>query len=201
MDTFFCAIYGIGACTPEAENDDCLGDETSTAVDDEGCVGDDFDITAVDLSTPQYVPDDGSLTETEQLVQEIIRQDGIHVVHFWAPWCDNSISEFRKGWYELIERNEEATFTFVTIWNNNQMGEESLEKYAIPDRVFTFSQPDFGPSDDRSQRRNTFINFPVTWIPSTWIFHKNGELAFALNYGEMEMNTIQQLMDTVDTEW
>jgi hypothetical protein len=67
--------------------------------------------------------------------------------------------------------------------------------------VTTVAQPDLGPSDNEQNRRRSFLTHPVTWIPSTWIFHNNGELAFAMNYGEMEMSTIQSLIDATRTDW
>jgi hypothetical protein len=63
------------------------------------------------------------------------------------------------------------------------------------------TQPDLGPSDKEANRRQSFLTHPVTWIPSTWIFHNDGELAFALNYGEMKMQTIQSLIETTRKDW
>jgi hypothetical protein len=134
-----------------------------------------------------------SLTAAEVRVREIVGQDGIHVVHFWAPWCANSLAELREGWAELIETNGDITFTFVTIW--------SLAQYAIPARVLELTQEDVGPSRDRANRRRTFLGLPVTWIPTTWVFHNNGSLAFAMNYGEMKMEIVQSLLDVTRQPW
>lgn len=140
-------------------------------------------------------------TDAEAQVQEVIQTDGLHVVHFWAPWCSNSERELAQGWADLVEDNPAVTFTFVTVWNDGKNAASLLDEYNIPDRVTEVTQPDLGPSDDRGQRRRAFLGFPVTWVPSTWIFHQNGELAFAMNYGEMEMETIQTLIDATRTEW
>lgn len=140
--------------------------------------------------------DTTGLSEAEKRVQEIVREDGIHVVHFWAPWCPNSINELEAGWSDLIAANEDVTFTYVTIWNNGRSGLERLEQFGVGDRVEELVQPDFGPSSNRKQRRYTFLGLPVTWVPSTWIFHRRGEPAFLLNFGEMDMETIQHLIDT-----
>lgn len=145
-----------------------------------------------------------ALTAAEQRVQDIIAQDGVHVVHFWAPWCPNSMAELKmeENWADLVAANEDVTFTFVTIWNDDESAAETLAAYDVPaDRVTELTQPDYGPSDDKSQRRRAFLGLPVTWIPSTWIFHQNGELAFALNYGEMSMETIQHLLDATQADW
>ena len=45
-----------------------------------------------------------------------------------------------------------------------------------------------------------FLDTPVTWLPSTWIF-KNGKLYFALNYGEIRFPVLQQLVDDSTTKW
>lgn len=140
-------------------------------------------------------------TEAEAFVQNRIQKDGLHVVHFWAPWCPNSRNELDNGWGTLVADNPNVTFTFVTVWNDNQDGVSVLNQYNLPERVAEVTQPDLGPSDTESNRRHSFLSIPMTWIPSTWIFHNNGELAFALNYGEMEMNTIQSLLDVTRKEW
>jgi hypothetical protein len=140
-------------------------------------------------------------TEAERRVQDLIAEDGIHVVHFWAPWCPNSKNELDYGWSGLVEDNPNVTFTFVTVWNDAEPGASVLDRYDIPDRVTELTQPDLGPSSNESQRRQAFLGMPVTWIPSTWIFHDNGELAFALNYGEMKMDTIQSLLDATRKDW
>ncbi len=140
-------------------------------------------------------------TEAEEYVQTLIQQDGLHVVHFWAPWCPNSKRELKNGWSDLVADNPNVTFTFVTVWNHDEKGASVLEEHNLPDRVTEVTQPDLGPSGIESNRRRSFLTHPVTWIPSTWIFHKNGELAFAMNYGEMKMNTIQSLIDVTRKDW
>lgn len=140
-------------------------------------------------------------TDAEAFVQDRIETDGLHVVHFWAPWCSDSKNELKNGWSVLVADNPNVTFTFVTVWNDDEKGAAVLDNYDLPDRVAEVTQPDLGPSDDESNRRRSFLSLPVTWIPSTWILHDNGELAFAMNYGEMEMNTIQSLLDATSAEW
>lgn len=161
-------------------------------------------VTPLDLATTALdaAPDGGAThTEAEARVREIVSQDGVHVVHFWAPWCNNSTSELRNGWYSLVEQNTDVTFTFVTVWNDGESGRETMTQYALPASVVELTQPDLGPSGDPVNRRKTFLGLPLTWIPSTWIFRNNGELAFALNYAEMEMETLQHLIDAAGKNW
>jgi thiol-disulfide isomerase/thioredoxin len=164
--------------------------DTSTAVTKQTSVTNATPATAVEPTT-----------NAETYVQNVIKKDGIHVVHFWAPWCPNSKRELENGWSDLVTDNPNVTFTFVTVWNNNEKGASVLDKHNLPDRVTEVTQPDLGPSDVDSTRRRSFLTHPVTWIPSTWIFHKNGELAFAMNYGEMKMQTIQSLLDATRKDW
>jgi len=136
----------------------------------------------------------------EARVQSIIAQDGIHVVHFWAPWCSNSRSELANGWDELVTRNGDVSFTFVTVWNAGKDGAPTLNTYGLPNRVNELTLPG-GSETNRTDRVRSFLGLPVTWIPTTWIFHNNGELAFALNYGEMRMATLQRLIDATAQPW
>jgi thiol-disulfide isomerase/thioredoxin len=154
-----------------------------------------------DVTNPRPATAVAPTTDAEAYVQDVIENDGLHVVHFWAPWCPNSRRELGNGWADLVADNPNVTFTFVTVWNNDEKGDSLLTEYNLPDRVTEVTQPDLGPSDNEANRRQSFLSHPVTWIPSTWIFHNNGELAFAMNYGEMEMDTIQSLISTTRKDW
>lgn len=136
------------------------------------------------------------LTDAERRVRKTIQQDGVHVVHFWAPWCPNSKSELENGWYEVIDNHGDVSFTFVTVRNDGESGREMLEKYAVASRVTELTMP-----GARSDNEFSFLDLPVTWIPTTWIFHDNGTLAFAMNYGEMDMNTLDHLIDLTKQDW
>ena len=142
-------------------------------------------------------PAEASLAYAEAEVREIIAEDGLHVVHFWAPWCGNSKRELNAGWSGLVEAHPEVSFTFVTIWNEGESGAQLMRAYNIPNRVRELlAQPPGG-----NGRIDEFLDLPVTWIPSTWIFNNNGELAFAMNYGEMKMETIDHLLDVSARDW
>lgn len=139
-------------------------------------------------------------TEAEAFVQDRIEEEGLHVVHFWGPRCSSSPNELDNGWKTLVADNPNVTFTFVSACNDNENGAALLDDYALPNRVADVTQPDLGPSGNEASRRHSFLSLPVTRIPSTWIFHRNGELAFAMNYGTMEMDTIQSLLDATSKD-
>ncbi|MDX1439019.1 MAG: thioredoxin [Rubricoccaceae bacterium] len=149
--------------------------------------------------TQQDVPDD--LTETERVVSDIIQQDGIHVVRFWNPECGNSRSELQHGLYEVVEANPDVTWTFVTIWNDDESGQDVLDQYFIPESVTVLVQPDDGPSSDRANRRREFLDLPITWTPTTRIYHRNGQLAYAFNYGELRPEALQEALDNTRNDW
>lgn len=180
---------------------------SAVAQDEVSCPADSLSLSDASFaqsaaSAPASPPAADELTAAEERVQQIISRDGVHVIHFWAPWCPNSKNELADGWYDVVEQHDDVTFTFVTIWNNGEDGASTLDRYAIPDRVVELTQPDFGPSkNNEANRRKEFLDLPVTWIPSTWIFHNNGELAYALNYGEMDMETISRLIDMTQQDW
>lgn len=140
------------------------------------------------------------LTQAEERVREILSTGGIHVIHLWSPWSENSISTLRNGWFELIENNGDVTFTFVTIWNDGEVARSVLEKYVILDRIEALAVSDPGPSSIEENRRRSFLGMPLTRTPSTWIFHQNGRLAFAMNLGVMGMNEVQSLIDITREE-
>lgn len=152
-------------------------------------------------ATP-FDPAGDVLTEAEQSVQDLIDGDGIYVVHLWAPWCHNSRNEFKSGfWPTFIDEQEDVEFIFVTVYNNGELGEDTLERYNIPERVHLFAQPDHGDSNVRINRRRTFMGLPLTWTPTTWIFNRDGKLAHAVNHGEVDGEMLTMLLDKTRTNW
>ena len=147
-------------------------------------------------ATPAATP---ALSDAEAAVQATIARDGVHVVHFWAPWCDNSTAELAGGWYEVVERHPDVSFTFVTVWNDGEVGESTLARYAIPERVARLVVP--GVQPPKGERRTTFLGLPLTWIPATWVFNRNGQLATAFNYGEATPEQLDAAIAGAASAW
>jgi hypothetical protein len=76
-----------------------------------------------------------------------------------------------------------------------------MRAHGLPDTVEEVMIPDPGPSEVKENRRRSVLGLPLTWIPSTWILHKNGQLAFALNYGEMDAATLGTLLEATLRAW
>ena len=142
-------------------------------------------------------------TATEIAVQETISRPGVHVVHFWAPWCGNSRAELEGGLYEVVEAHPDVSFSFVAIWNDGDDGADRLARYGVEpsDQVAVYAQPDRGPSADRALRRRTFLGLPLTWTPTTWVFNRDGALAYAFNYGEVSNEMLTAAIADARNEW
>jgi hypothetical protein len=41
---------------------------------------------------------------------------------------------------------------------------------------------------------------PLSWIPTTWVY-KGGDLRYALNYGEVRFDVLQQFFADSTSEW
>lgn len=132
-----------------------------------------------------------ALTPAEQAVQATIQAEGVHVVHFWAPWCGNSVSELRAGLAEVIEAHPEVTFTFIASRNGVDDGAPVLRHYGIPERVVLFAQHDAA----------TFLGREVSWLPTTWVFNRRGRLAYAFNYGEVSPALLTQALAGAESTW
>ena len=146
--------------------------------------------------TPDAMPD---LSPAEAAVQATIAADGVHVVHFWAPWCDNSTAELAEGWYEVVEAHPDVTFSFVTLWNGDDVGHETLDRYAIPERAARLVVPAEQPP--KGERQTEFLGLPVSWIPTTWVFNRNGQLATAFNYGEVSPEGLTSALEGAASDW
>lgn len=136
----------------------------------------------------------------EQQVLDAIKAPQVTVVHLWAPWCGNCKSELKSGgWSEMVKKNPHAKFLFVSVWNSGGDGRDLLQQHGVADQPNVIVLADPGPrrGDDKLKR---FLDLPVSWIPSTWVY-KDGELRYAMNYGEVRFPALQQFLDDSIAEW
>ncbi|GAB5533818.1 MAG: thioredoxin family protein [Rubricoccaceae bacterium] len=143
------------------------------------------------VAVPTWAQSDAGLTDVEQAVLETVSDDGVHVVHFWAPWCGNSMAELRAGLSEVVEAHPDVSFTFVTIRNGVENGENTLRRHGIPDRVQKLVQHD----------ASNFLGQNISWTPTTWVFNRGGKLAYAFNYGEVSNAMLTQAIADARNDW
>ena len=136
----------------------------------------------------------------EQQLAEALKAPELSVVHLWAPWCSNCQAELKTGgWPKTIKENPQVKFYFVSVWNGGDDGRTMLAKYEIGGQPNVTILADPGPrrGDDKIKR---FLDLPLSWIPSTWIF-KGGALHYALNYGEVRFDVLQQFLTDSNAKW
>jgi thiol-disulfide isomerase/thioredoxin len=135
----------------------------------------------------------------EQQVADAVKAPNLSVVHLWAPWCSNCQSELKSGgWLKTIKANPEVKFYFVSIWNGGEDGRAMLTKFEVASQPNVTILADPGPRGAGKIKR--FLDMPLSWIPTTWVF-KGGDLRYALNYGEVRFDLLQQLLADSNSEW
>ena len=135
----------------------------------------------------------------EQQLAEAVTAPGLSVVHLWAPWCSNCQAELKSGgWLKTIKENPQAKFYFVSVWNGGEDGRAMLTKFEIAGQPNVTILADPGPRGAGKIKR--FLDLPLSWIPTTWIF-KGGDLRYALNYGEVRFDVLQQFLADSNSEW
>ena len=141
-----------------------------------------------------------NLLPVERQVKDLVASRDVTVVHFWAPWCVNCISEERDGgWAKFIEGNPRVRFVFIEAWNDGKDSRDALAKYKLgaQDNLTILVHPGPRRGDGKMRR---FMDLPMTWLPTTWIF-RNGRLRFAFNYGEIRFPILQQLVKDSQADW
>ena len=136
----------------------------------------------------------------EPQAAEAIKAPNTTVVHLWAPWCGNCKAELKSGgWTKMINDNPQTQFLFVSIWNAGDDGRGALKTYDIGDQPNVMIVADRGPRTG-PEKLKRFLDLPVSWIPTTWVF-KGGELRYALNYGEVRFEVLQQFLEDAAKDW
>lgn len=144
--------------------------------------------------------DDAAVASLEKEVAQLVAGPQVTVVHFWAPWCPNCRAELaNNGWSTFIDTNADVHFVFITAWHNED-GHAALQKADVggQQNFKLFLHPN--PSRKADARMTRFMGLPVSWIPTTWVF-KDGQLRYALNYGEVRFPVLQQLIRDSSEEW
>lgn len=136
----------------------------------------------------------------EQQVLNAVKAPDTTVVHLWAPWCSNCQAELKSGgWLKMAKENPKTRFIFVSVWNNGNDGHAMLEKFGLTTQPNVVIVADAGPRMGDAKIKQ-FAGLPLSWIPTTLIY-KEGDLRYALNYGEVRFPVLQQFLTDSDSEW
>jgi thiol-disulfide isomerase/thioredoxin len=136
----------------------------------------------------------------EQKVSDAIKLPDLTVVHLWAPWCSNCQAELKSGgWLKMVKSNPQVKFYFVSVWNDGVDGKAMLQKFQIADQPNVRVLADPGPRRGDNKIKE-FAGMLLSWIPTTWLY-KGGDLRYALNYGEVRFDVLQQFLEDSKSEW
>ncbi len=138
----------------------------------------------------------------EMQVGELVARPQVTVVHFWAPWCQNSLAEMdpATGWAKFLADNPGVEVVFLNIWHQDQNPAARLAAAGLgaQPNLLLLTHPN--PSRLAADRLSRFLGLPVTWVPTTWIF-REGRLRVAFNYGEVRFPVLQQMVEDARREW
>lgn len=137
----------------------------------------------------------------EKRVMEIVASKDVTIVHLWAPWCGNCRAEMvNGGWAKFAAANPETKIVFINIWHRGMDPAPKLEDGGLKEggNLLLLTHPN--PSSKAADRLGRFLDLPITWIPTTWIF-REGKMRFAFNYGEMRFDILQTLVNDSRSAW
>jgi thiol-disulfide isomerase/thioredoxin len=139
-------------------------------------------------------------SEAEHQVLAAIKSQDLSVVHLWASWCSNCQTELKNGgWLKVVKDNPQVKFYFVSVWNDGKDGKAMLEKFQLANQPNVTILADPGPRRGDNKIKQ-FAGMPLSWIPTTWVY-KGGDLRYALNYGEVRFDVLQQFLEDSKNEW
>ena len=157
-------------------------------------------IFAVLFATSATKADEASAAFEKELAAAVAGSQ-VTVVHLWAPWCSNCKAEMTaEGWAKFVKGNPAVKVVFVSIWHEAQPAAPKLAAAGLGGQKNFVALTHPNPSNDSGTRVEQLLGFPITWIPTTWIF-RDGKMRYALNYGEMRFPILQQLAQDAGVGW
>jgi thiol-disulfide isomerase/thioredoxin len=157
-------------------------------------------VVAAMLTSAAVLADDSPSAALERQLAEATKSSSVTVVHLWAPWCSNCKAELANGgWSGFIAANPDVNFVFATVWNSAD-GHELLERNGVGgEKNFRLLLHPNG-SRKHGEMVTQLLGLPISWLPRTWVF-KDGELRYAMNYGELHFPVLQQLVRDSSDPW
>ncbi|HWL17518.1 MAG TPA: thioredoxin family protein [Opitutus sp.] len=137
----------------------------------------------------------------EREVRELVQRPQVTVVHFWAPWCPNCQREMRPdGWAKFVADNPNVTVVFLNIWHGGLDPAPKLAAGKLGGQPNFIAMTHPNPSRRKGEQLSRLLDLPVGWVPTTWVF-RDGKQRYALNYGEVRFEMLQQMVDDASRKW
>ena len=136
------------------------------------------------------VPGDAARARLEASVLEAV-SSGLAIVHLWAPWCPDCLSEFgAEGWGPFVRSQPAVKFIFVAVWSEND-GRDELASHGLAacPNLIVLSHPN--PSRKKGERMEAFLGRSVAWIPTTWAF-REGEVIELIDRGTVDFPALRR---------
>jgi thiol-disulfide isomerase/thioredoxin len=155
------------------------------------------------LSTLSGAVSEKTLAESvalEKEVAEIVSGSQVTVVHFWAPWCSNCREEMRPdGWAKFVNDNAAVKVIFINVWHGRQDPAPKLAAAELGTQE-NFLARDHPNQTAGAEKVGKFLGQPLEWVPTTWVY-RDGKLRYALNYGEIRFEMLQQMVRDAARGW
>ena len=104
------------------------------------------------------------------------------------------------GWRKFTEENPKVRVVFINIWHKNLDAAAALKVAGLGPQPNFLARTDANSSNQRGEKLETFLGFPVQWVPTTWVY-RQGKLRYALNYGEIRFAMLQQMVADASEQW
>lgn len=139
--------------------------------------------------------------DVEDQLKALVAAPEITIVHLWAPWCSSCKTEMRPdGWAKFLQENPDVKVVFVNVWHRNLTPTRMLAGGGLGQQKNFLALNHPNPASSGAGRMERLLGFPITWVPTTWIY-REGKLRYALNYGEVRFEMLQQLVKDAGSNW
>ena len=157
-----------------------------------------FLLTSLNAAVSEKTIADSAALEKE--VREIVDGSQVTVVHFWAPWCSNCAAEMRPGgWAKFVNENPAVKVIFVNVWHAGQDPAPKLKAAQLGTQE-NFIARTHPIASVAMEKVENFLGQSLQWVPTTWVY-RDGKLRYALNYGEIRFEMLQQMVKDAATSW